>query len=137
MLRELKDSENAEGGNKYQASATKWINHLENLISADVNVSHERKRQVETELANAVKDTKSAHLDRPITSAEVVQACRTLKNRKAPGKDGITNEIIRASLPDMWSVLNKLFNVILNTGLNPDSWKTGVNVPIYKRGGPY
>ena len=43
MLRELKDSENAEGENKCQVSATKWINHLEDLISADVNVSHERK----------------------------------------------------------------------------------------------
>ena len=83
-----------------------------------------------------MNDTKSAHLDRPITRVEVEQACRTLKNRKAPGKDGITNEIIRASLPDMSSVLNKLFNVILSTGLNPDSWKTGVNVPIYKSGDP-
>ena len=36
----------------------------------------------------------------------------------------------------MSSVLNKLFNVILSTGLNPDSWKTGVNVPIYKSGDP-
>ena len=130
MLRELTDSENAEGENKCQASSAKWINHLKNLISADVNVSHERKRQVETELANAMKGTQSAHLDHPITSAEVVKACRTLKNRKAPGKDGITNEIIRASLPDMCSVLNKLFNAILSTGLSPDSWKTGVNVPI-------
>ena len=136
MLRELKDSENAEGESKYQTSATKWINHLENLISADVNVSHERKRQVTTELTNAVNDTQSAHLDHPITSAEVVQACRTLKNRKAQGKDGITNEIIKASLPDMCNVLNKLFNVILSTGLNPDSWKTGANVPIYKSGDP-
>ena len=88
------------------------------------------------QLANAVKDTQSAHLDRPITSAEVAQACRTLKNRKAPGKDGITNEIIRASLPDMCNVLNKLFNVILSTGLNSDSRKTGVNVPIHKSGDP-
>ena len=136
MLRELKYSENAEGENKCQASATKWINHLENLIIADVNVSHEKKRQVETELANAVNDTKSVHLDRPITSAEVVQAFRTLKIRKAPGKDGITNKGMRASLPDMCSVLNKLFNVILSTGLSPDSWKTGVNVPIYKSGDP-
>ena len=53
---------------------------------------------METEFVNAVKDTKSVHLDRPITSAEVVQA---LKNRKAPGKDGITNKIITASLPEM------------------------------------
>ena len=88
-------------------------------------MSHERKRQVESELANDVNDTKPAHLDRPITSAEVLQACRRPKNRKAPGKDGITNEMIRASLPEMCSVINKLFNVILNTGLNPDSWKTG------------
>ena len=36
----------------------------------------------------------------------------------------------------MCSVLNKRFNVILSTGLNPDSWKTGVNVPIYKSGDP-
>ena len=36
----------------------------------------------------------------------------------------------------MCSVLSKLFNVILGTGLNPDSWKTGVNVPIYKSGDP-
>ena len=136
MLRELKDSENAEGENKCQAVATRWINHLEHLISAGVNVNHERKRQVETMLANTVKDTKSIHLDRPITSAEVPQACGTLKNRKAPSKDGITNEIIRASLPEMCSVLSKLFNVILSTGLNPDSWKTGVNVPIYKSGDP-
>ena len=79
MLRELKDSENAEGENKYQTSATKWINHLENLISAVVNMSHERKRQVETELANTVKDTKSAHLDHRITSAEKPQAKTALQ----------------------------------------------------------
>ena len=96
------------------------------MKGADVNVSHERKRQVENELANAVKDTKSAYLDHPVTSAEVVQACRTLKNRKYPGKDGITNEITRARLPEMHNVLNELFIVILNIGLNPDSWKTGV-----------
>ena len=79
MLREIIDSENAEGKNNCQVSAARWINHLEKFISADVNVSHEKKRQVETELANAVNDTKFAHLDHPITSAEDVHACRTLK----------------------------------------------------------
>ena len=34
----------------------------------------------------------------------------------------------------MCNALNKLFNVILSTVLNPYSWKTGVNVPIYKSG---
>ena len=36
----------------------------------------------------------------------------------------------------MCSVLNKLFNVILSTGINPDSWKTRVNVSIYKSRDP-
>ena len=36
----------------------------------------------------------------------------------------------------MCSELNKLFNLIQSTGLNPDSWETGVNVPIYKSGDP-
>ena len=33
-------------------------------------------------------------------------------------------------------MLNELFNVILSTGLNRDSRKNGVNVPIYKSGEP-
>ena len=36
----------------------------------------------------------------------------------------------------MCNALNKLFKVILSTGLNPDSWRTWVNVPIYKSGDP-
>ena len=49
-----------------------------------------------------------------------------MKNRKAPGKDNITNETIKASLPEICNALNKLFNVIPSTGLNPDSSKTNI-----------
>ena len=92
MLRELKDSENIPGENKCQVSATKWLNHLENLISTEINVIHERKRQAEIELINAMNGTTSTFSDRPVINPKISKACRTLKNRKAPSKDGITNE---------------------------------------------
>ena len=69
-----------------------------------------------------MNDIESVHLDLPVTSAEMR---RTLTNRKAQGKGGMTNEIKRAIFPEMCNVLNKLFHVIINTRLNPDSWKTG------------
>ena len=80
--------------------------------------------------------TTSPFLNRPVTNPDIFQASITPKIRKVQGKDGKTNEIIKASLPDMCSVLNKLVNIILSTGLNPDSWKTGVNVHFCKSGDP-
>ena len=85
---------------------------------------------------NAMNGTTSTFLNCPATNPEILQASRALNNRKAPGKDGVTNEIIQASLPQMCDALNKLFNVILRTDLTPDSWKTGVNIPIYESGYP-
>ena len=68
MLRKLKDAENIQGESKCQVSATKWVNHLENFIHADLNVSYERKRQVETELIDAINGKTSTFLDRPATN---------------------------------------------------------------------
>ena len=42
-------------------------------------MSHERKRQVETELRSTMNSTTSTFLDRPATNPEILQACRTLK----------------------------------------------------------
>ena len=50
-----------------------------NLIKAEVNVSHERKRQVETELMNAINGTTSTFLDRPVTNPEY---CRSVEDWK-------------------------------------------------------
>ena len=91
--------ENMQGESQCLVSARKWLTHLENLISADVNSGHERKRQIETEHMNAMNGTTSTFLDCPIINPEILQASRTLKNRKTSGKDDIANEIIRASVP--------------------------------------
>ena len=67
---------------------------------------------------NALSATTFMYLDLPVTSQEMLMACKTLKHGKAPGKDECAF----------------FFNVILSTGLNPDSWKIAVNVPSINMG---
>ena len=54
-----------------------------------------------------------------------------MKCGKAPGKDGITNEIYK-SLPSQF--LQVLVKFLLESGRIPQCWCTGVIVPIPKNG---
>ena len=55
-------------------------------------------------------------------SAEV----SSLKNRKAPGYDGIRNEVIKRVYGRMKGTLLKLYNKMLREGRFPDVWKKGI-----------
>ena len=61
-------------------------------------------------------------------------AIRQLKNKKAPGKDGISNEMTRhlGSLAEQ--KLLDIYNHSWNTGTFPTSWKEAIIIPILKKG---
>ena len=67
---------------------------------------------------------------------EVTNAVKSLKSNRAPGKDRITAEIIKASISKISDILLKLLNVIFQTGIYPNQWKDGVTIPILKNGDP-
>lgn len=69
-----------------------------------------------------------------ITQEELSAAIKTLKGRKAPGIDLITNEILRAGGPQLEDELWNLFNKNVKTGKIPQDWKTTITIPIYKKG---
>jgi len=69
-----------------------------------------------------------------ISDEEIVKVSKKMKNNKACGIDQITNEYIKYSLPIILPILNKLFNKILDTGVMPEDWVTGIIVPLYKKG---
>ena len=69
-----------------------------------------------------------------ITSEEIKQTIKKLKNKKVPGNDSITNEIIKYSDDLMLVKLEKLFNKIFKTGYYANSWNEELIFSIHKSG---
>ena len=59
---------------------------------------------------------------------------RQLKNKNAPGKDGISNEMIRHLESVARQKLLDINNQSWNTGTFPTSWKEAIIIPILKNG---
>ena len=57
-----------------------------------------------------------SELDNPISIEEIDKAIKKLKNKKAAGLDGIRNEMIKTSSSFIKYPLEKLFNLILQSG---------------------
>ena len=73
-------------------------------------------------------------LDAVITNSEIMKAVSSLKNKKASGHDGITNEIIKTSMPELVQCYKHLFNLILVNGQFPDCWRNNLIKPLHKGG---
>lgn len=70
----------------------------------------------------------------PILEREVEHAIRTQKNDKAPGPDGITNEIIKSRLADILQRLTVLLNMTMKTEEIPIQWTISNIILIHKKG---
>ena len=62
------------------------------------------------------------------------QTIKKLENKKAPGNDSITNEMITCFDDIMLVKSEKLFNKIFKTGYYPNFWNEGLIFSIYKSG---
>ena len=69
-----------------------------------------------------------------VSEAEVAKALSTLKSSSSTGSDNITSIKLKLSSCALSSVLTKLFNISLTSGVFPTAWKTGVITPICKKG---
>jgi hypothetical protein len=62
--------------------------------------------------------------------------CRTLSSAKAPGPDGITNDVIKILPTEIKTLIHRLFIVMWATGHTPTAWKHSDTCMIYKKGNP-
>lgn len=66
--------------------------------------------------------------------SEVRAAIKTLKNDKAPGPDGLTNEVLKSGDFTLCQVLANLFNECFKKREVPNQWKTSSTIIIPKKG---
>ena len=80
--------------------------------------------------------TNNEELNKPISESEVRAAIKQLHNNKSAGLDNIKNEHIKSKSSVMILIYTKLFNLIFDNAVIPESWSLGVIKPIYKKGDP-
>ena len=69
-----------------------------------------------------------------LSMGELGQVIQKLKNRKSPGPDNITNEMLQHLGNSALKVLINIFNLSWKNGQVPQCWKEATMVPILKRG---
>ena len=80
-------------------------------------------------------NSENLEINGPITETEIRTAIKQLKNGKASGIDDIKNEHMKLTTDTMIPIYIKLFNLVFDTGIIPESWSIGIIKPIYKNKG--
>ena len=74
-------------------------------------------------LSNANHTNLNTSINKPFPDIEIIAAVKILKNNKSSGIDNILIEHLKTSIHIMTPVYTKLFNIIFDTGLVPESWR--------------
>lgn len=91
--------------------------------------------QINRGVRKALRDTEDSEIIRPTSPSEVRTIIKQLKIKKAPGKDGITNKMIRHAPPKAVMHIVAIINAILRLRYFPDKWKVADVIVIPKPGG--
>ena len=111
-------------------------------ILADAFQEYSKLEMPKHRMKEADSDTKENLRSKPADDSmmkgfsmyELTTAMKKLKKKKAPGKDGITNEMIAQLGPHARKKLLSLFNQSWRTGKLPNQWREAVVIPIHKKG---
>jgi len=69
---------------------------------------------------------------RKINALEINNIISNMKGDSAPGKDGITINVVKQIKESISDILAHIFNKILLEGIIPDSFKSAIVTPIHK-----
>ena len=69
----------------------------------------------------------------PVTEDGINIIILKLNSKMSSGRDGISNTVIKASMPIISKPLSLIINQVLNTGIFPDNLKIAKVVPLYKK----
>ncbi len=116
-------------------SPRQWKEYFKKLTKAEPDTDTEPRPAVpEHNIELDIDTNTSSELTSMVIDKEIYEAIRKLKNKKAPGPDGIMNEMLKNGKYFIVPLLKKAFNTILDSGIYPDAWKLSYIIPIYKSG---
>ena len=88
------------------------------------------------EVCDCEEESAESEQCKPFNKGELQEAIRQLKSGKAPGPDGITNDMIKHLNDKGHTTLLHLINTSLKKKETPDIWKKAIIIPILKKGKP-
>ena len=72
--------------------------------------------------------------DIPLSKEDIEKELRLLKNRKSPGPNGISNEMLKYGGTELIIHLTQLFQQIVKLGDIPKTWKESIIISLFKKG---
>ncbi|XP_070182474.1 uncharacterized protein [Littorina saxatilis] len=111
--------------------------HFANSYASEshLNVGAEKQREARKEQRERRNNKASPEaMEAPFTHQELRQALRKLKNKKSPGPDGISNEMLNHLGSAAVGKLLDIFNLSWKEGQVPQVWKEATIIPIHKKG---
>lgn len=72
----------------------------------------------------------------PVSETEVQSLIKKLRDRKAPGADGISNKVVKQLSAPLICLLTAIFNVTMTCGIFPSEWKEADVIGLPKPGKP-
>jgi hypothetical protein len=99
-----------------------WMTYFTQMYKSDINQTNNNNMM------------KVNDISVEISKEEVEKTLRSLKNRKSPGEDGITNELLKYGENELKSKLTKLVCKIFLEQTIPEEWRTCRAIPLFKKG---
>ena len=108
-----------------------WYQYFRTVLETDDPVNHEAEDDILGDIFGDAEGDMGL-INEPITKDEVTRALISLKDRKAPGPDGIIGEMIKNASDIVLDFFVKLFNEIFNKGVYPENWTDSIIHPLHK-----
>ncbi|PVD27012.1 hypothetical protein C0Q70_12162 [Pomacea canaliculata] len=102
---------------------------------SNITVPEEKKQQVHEERREfSQRQHQEDYMNKPFNMREFEEAVKTLSQKKSPGPDKVTNEMLQHLGPRAKTKLLDLFNNSWNSGHVPQIWREARHVPVHKKG---
>ena len=110
---------------------TDWFTFFSNMFNSNIS---EPKICTEQKVVYCFDQNELDTLCMPITQNECLSAMSSIKFNRAPGCDGVLNEMIFHAREPLSPILCSVFNTLFSNRIFIDVWQKAIISPIFKKG---